>query len=78
MDWYIDNRIWLWLRKKYPKATVRQIKRFKKYSKRYPTYKVWTEKGTEQFLLNKYKVERYRRGWMRTPDFVTISGEPDT
>jgi hypothetical protein len=42
-----------------------------------PSRKLWRTGRTEQFLLASLKVERFRRGWMRTPAFALVPGEPD-
>ena len=38
---------------------------------------VWRTGRTGQFLLASLKVERFRRGWMGTPAFAMVPGEPD-
>ena len=42
-----------------------------------PTRKLWREGNVEQFLLSMLRVERFRRGWMRTPAYIGVPGEPD-
>jgi retron-type reverse transcriptase len=43
-----------------------------------PNWKVWREKRTEQFLLTSLSVQpRFRRGWMSSPAFACVPGEPD-
>ena len=42
-----------------------------------PTRKVWQEGHVEQFLLTLLRVERFRRGWIRTPAYISVPGEPD-
>jgi hypothetical protein len=38
---------------------------------------VWREGREEQFLMGHLTVERFKRGWMRRPDYALVSGEPD-
>jgi hypothetical protein len=42
-----------------------------------PTRKLWREGNVEQFLLSTLRLERFRRGWMRTPAYISAPGEPD-
>jgi len=77
LDWYISDRLWRWMRRKFPKARVRDILRAHQPSGRRPTRRLWREDAVEQYLLNWARVERYRLAWMRTPDFAMSSGEPD-
>jgi group II intron reverse transcriptase/maturase len=77
IDWYTRDRIWRWLRKKYPKASAQMILRFRRSSRKRPEWKVWSSKRTEQYQMGWLKVMRYRRGWMKPADFTMIPGEPD-
>lgn len=77
LDWYISDRLWRWMRKKFPKARVRDILGAHQPSCRRPTRRLWREGVVEQYLLNWTRVERFRLAWMRTPDFAMSSGEPD-
>lgn len=77
LDWYVGDRLWRWLRKKYPKASVAQILQRRCPSRIRPTRRVWQEDGIEQYLMGWLKVQRYQRGWMRPPDFACVVGEPD-
>lgn len=77
LDWYTRDRVWRWLRKKYPKANAEMILRHRKASKARPTCKVWSTDGIELYQTGRLKVMRYRRGWMIPPEFTTIPGEPD-
>jgi len=38
---------------------------------------LWREGNVEQFLLSMLRVARFRRGWMRTPAYIGVPGEPD-
>ena len=71
LDWYIRDRLWRWLRKKRPKATVRDILRSHQPSSRRRTRRLWREGPIEQYLLAWTPVCRFRLAWMRTPDFAT-------
>ena len=41
------------------------------------TCAVWREGKEEQFLMGYLTVQRFKRGWMRQPDYALVSGEPD-
>lgn len=77
LDWYVGDRLWRWMRKKYPKAHVRTLLRHRRPSRIRRTRRVWQTDGCEQFQMSLLKVERYKRGWMRPPDFTKFAGEPD-
>jgi RNA-directed DNA polymerase len=77
LDWYTTSRIWRWLRKKRCKSRVRDIMRDFRRSSRRSTRRIWCYGSIEQFVLAWTPVCRFRLGWMRTPDFVLSSGEPD-
>ena len=77
LDWYVGDRLWRWMRKKYPKAHVRTLLRHCRPSRIRRTRRVWQEDGCEQFQMSLLKVERYKRGWMQHPDFTKFAGEPD-
>jgi group II intron reverse transcriptase/maturase len=77
LDWYVGDRLWRWMRKKYPKARVRTLLRHRQPSRIRRTRRVWQEDGWEQFQMSLLKVERYKRGWMPHPDFTKPAGEPD-
>ena len=77
LDHYVGDRLWRWLMKKHgslhrKKSTIRRLPSLVR-----PTRTVWREKRTEQFLLASLRVERFRRGWMQTPAFAMVPGEPD-
>ena len=78
LDWYVGDRLWRWMRKKYPKANAKAIAchRQPTADSRYRR-RVWSDKGYEQYQLGYIPVPRYRRGWMGTPDFANTPGEPD-
>jgi len=77
LDWYSWDRIWRWLRKKYPHTGARKIQaRYKRRSSR-SNSKVWREDGVEQFTAAALTVERFRFAWMSLPDFAMTPGKPD-
>jgi RNA-directed DNA polymerase len=77
LDHYVGDRLWRWLMKKHgslhrKRSTIQRLPSLLR-----PTHKVWREDRTEQFLLASLRVERFRRGWMRTPAYAMVPGEPD-
>ena len=76
LDWYVTDRIWRWMRSKYPKANVREILQ-SKASRTGFRQKVWQAGRDEQFLMASIAVRRYQRGWMGIPDYAKALGEPD-
>ena len=76
LDWYVGDRLWRWMRKKYPKAGARWIAQQRRRSAK-GRRMVWQSDQHEQFLMGQISVRRYRRGWMGTPDYATTRGEPD-
>ena len=77
LDWYVNDRIWRWMRKKHPKARKSQVANQRQASSLHPGRKVWREGSMEQYIMAYLEVMRFRRGWMKTPDFAMVSGEPD-
>jgi len=77
IDWYVNDRLWRWMRKKRPKAAAGAIARDRKPSRRRPTRLLWQDDHDEQYMLAWTPVQRYRLGWMKEPEFATSSGEPD-
>ena len=77
LDWYVNDRIWRWMRKKHPKARKSQIANQRQAGSLHPGRKVWREGSMEQYIMAYLKVMRFRRGWMKAPDFAMDSGEPD-
>ena len=76
LDWYVIDRIWRWMRRKYPKARVRWLLR-RKGPRLGFQQKVWRADEVEQLLTASLPVRRYQRGWMGTPDYAATLGEPD-
>jgi len=77
LDWYVGDRIWRWMRKKHPKATVRWLLQHRRPSGIRPTRRVWRGDRLEQYQMVWLRVQRYQRGWMTPPDFTLVPGEPD-
>jgi len=77
LDFYVGDRIWRWLMKKHGHLHRKRTRLVRLPSLLRPTRKVWREGGVEQFLLSTLHVERFRRGWMRTPAYISVPGEPD-
>ncbi|HEY0522828.1 MAG TPA: group II intron reverse transcriptase/maturase [Stellaceae bacterium] len=77
LDLYVGDRIWRWLMKKHSGLKRRRTTLRRMPSRLKPPRRVWREGRTEQFLLSSLRVERFRRGWMRTPAYAMVPGEPD-
>lgn len=77
LDFYVGDRIWRWLMKKHGHLHRKQTRLVRLPSLLRPTRKLWREGNVEQFLLSTLRVERFRRGWMRTPAYINVPGEPD-
>ena len=76
IDWYVTDRIWRWMRSKYPTAGARWLLTHKGPRTGY-RQKVWRGGEQQQFLTAALPVRRYRRGWMGVPDYAMALGEPD-
>src|ERR1700748_165567 len=77
LDFYVGDCIWRWLMKKHTKLHRKRTRLVRLPSLLRPTRKLWREGKVEQFLLSMLRVERFRRGWMRTPAYIGVPGEPD-
>ena len=77
LDFYVGDCIWRWLMKKHKKLHRKGTRLVRVPSLLRPTRKLWREGNVEQFLLSMLRVERFRRGWMRTPAYISVLGEPD-
>lgn len=75
LDWYVRDRVWRWMRKKHPEASVRWLLRHRRPSGHRPTRRVWRGERFEQYQIGWLKVQRYTRGWMTPPDFTVVPGE---
>ena len=76
LDWYVGDRLWRWMRKKFPKADAHEIARWRQPITN-GRQKVWCQGPHEQFLMGRIPIRRYRRGWMGKPDYAVTSGKPD-
>jgi RNA-directed DNA polymerase len=77
LDWYVSDRVWRWMRKKHPEASVRWLLRHRRPSGLRATRRVWRAERSEQYQMGWLKVQRYKRRWMTSPDFTVVPGEPD-
>jgi RNA-directed DNA polymerase len=77
LDYYVGDRTWRWLIKKHKGLKRKSTALRRQSSWKRPARKLWRVGRTEQFLLASLKVERFRRGWMQTPAFAMVPGEPD-
>jgi len=77
LDFYVGDRIWRWLMKKHGPLHRKRTRLVRLPSLLRPTRKLWREGNVEQFLLSTLRVERFHRGWMRTPAYISVPGEPD-
>ena len=73
LDWYVGERIWRWMARKYPKARADEVWRS---CRRVGGRRVWCDGKEEQFLAGRLTVERYDLKWVRRPDYAMVSGEP--
>jgi len=77
IDWYVWDRIWQWLRRKYPDTGAKKIcAQYLRLHHRW-CQRVWQDGKHEQFLVDTIHVGRFRFAWMRPPDYAMTSGEPD-
>ena len=67
LDWYVGDRIWRWMTKKYPKAGAHTILRS---CERIRGRRNWREGKEELFLMGRLRVERYSLKWVRRPDYA--------
>jgi hypothetical protein len=51
LDGYVSDRVWRWMRKKYPKASVRWLLGHRRPSSIRPAWRVWQSQGVEQYRL---------------------------
>lgn len=77
LDFYVGDCIWRWLMKKHGQLHRKRTRLVRLPSLLRPTRKLWREGNVEQFLLSTLRVERFRRGWMRTPAYISAPGKPD-
>ena len=78
LDWYVRNRLWLWLRGKHMRVPTRKLtKAWRRVSRVHPGTRVWAEGSIEQHCMAYVQVQRFELKWMKTPDFTKAFGEPD-
>jgi len=78
LDWYVRQRLWLWLRGKHKGLPTRKLtKGWRPASRVHPGNRVWAEGGTEQYLMAYVPVTRFELNWMKSPEFAQTFGEPD-
>lgn len=75
----LDHHVWWtirrWLRAKHVKVNMRRL--YARYGWRKPGGRTWRWRDGEAvpFEMVSQRVERYRHGWMKTPDFASTSME---
>jgi group II intron reverse transcriptase/maturase len=77
LDHYVGDRLWRWQQQKHQGLKRKRTTIRRQPSLVRPTRKLWRQGRTEQFLLASLRVERFQRGWMGTPSFAVLPGEPD-
>ena len=77
LDWFVRQRLWLWMRAKHPRSTVKKLTRWRRPSRVHPGNQVWAEDTVEQYLMGYLPVHRFELRWMRKPEYAKTSGEPD-
>ena len=78
LDWYVDYRLWLWLRGKHKRvATKKLTAAWRRASRDHPGTQVWAEGTTEHYRMAFVPVQRFELKWMKSPDFAKAFGEPD-
>ena len=78
LDWYVSQRLWLWLRSKHKGRSRRKLFASRlRPSRVYPGARVWAEGDEEQFLMGHQRVLRFQLKWMKSPDFAQAFGKPD-
>lgn len=77
LDFYFGDCIWRWLMKKHKHLHRKRTRLVRLPNLHLPTRKPWREGKVEQILLSMLHAIRFRGGWMRTPAYISIPGEPD-
>ena len=77
LDHYVGDRLWRWQQQKHQGLKRKRTTIRRQPSLVRPTRKVWRHGSIEQFVLASLRVERFQRGWMITPRFALVPGEPD-
>ncbi len=65
LDWYVRDRLWRWMQKKHPNAGAHDLER------------LCISRKSLLFHAGQLRVQRFQRGWMHTPDYAVITGEPE-
>jgi len=65
IDWYVSDRLWRWMQKKHPNAGAHDLAR------------LCILRRSQLFQMGQLRVQRFQRGWMHTPDYAVITGEPE-
>lgn len=65
LDWYVRDRLWRWTQKKHPDAGAHDVER------------LCISRKFLLFHVGQLRVQRFQRGWMLTPDYAVITGEPE-
>jgi RNA-directed DNA polymerase len=69
LDWYVDDRLWRWMRGKHPRASNRWLMAQRKRTGD-SHRKRWQEGSQVLHVMSRSKVERYRLAWMNPPDYA--------
>ena len=77
LDNYCWHTILRWLRKKHSRIKIDLL--IARYGERAPGKRSvrWREDSSELFSIGRIRVEQFRLGWLRPPDFAQVYGEPD-
>jgi group II intron reverse transcriptase/maturase len=76
LDHYVWWSILRWLKKKHPRATKRELKA--RYGWRKPQRRAvrWRDGGVVPYELSRQRVQSFRLGWLKPPNFAQVCGEP--
>ncbi len=75
LDHYVRQKIRKWIQAKHRGASMRVL--YRRYGWRKPSGRMWRWRDGDAVLFEmaSRRVERYRHGWMKTPDFASTSME---
>jgi RNA-directed DNA polymerase len=76
LDHYVWWTILRWLKKKHPRATMKQLAA--RYGWRKPQQRAlrWRDGGVVPYGLSRQRVQSFRLGWLKPPNFTQVCGEP--
>lgn len=76
LDEYVWRTILRWLFKKHKPTSMKNLR--KRYAWRRPGGRSikWRDGGVMPYELARLKVDHFKLGWMKTPDFAQVYGEP--